>query len=80
MASVPQSEQLARTPELPLPKGAESFVQIVGWQRVKVSESRTLAREREIIAGARRGKGELHREGRFQGGKGGQAKRASLEK
>ena len=41
-------------------------------ERVKVGKSRTLARVWS-------GKGGLHREGRFQRGKGGQAKRASLE-
>ena len=50
-------------------------------KRVKVSESHTLAREKEIRARAWRGKGGLHSEkGKFQGGKGGQARRASLRK
>ena len=40
-ASVPQSEQLASTPEPPLPKGkgTKPSVQNVRWERVKVSES-----------------------------------------
>ena len=46
IVSVPQSEQLASTPEPPLTKGTEH--QIVRRERVKVSESRTLARERGI--------------------------------
>ena len=37
---------------------------IVRGERIKVSESRTLAREREIRARARRGKSGLHGEGR----------------
>ena len=53
--------------------------QVVRWDKVKVSESRTLARERRIKAGVWRGKGGLHSEGRqVQGGEGEQAKRASL--
>ena len=40
--------------------------QIVRWKRVKVSENRTLARKKMIIAGAWRGKAGLH-EGRFHG-------------
>ena len=47
-------------------------------ERVKMGESRTLARKRRIRARAWRGKDGLHGEGRFQGGKGGQARRASL--
>ena len=71
VTSVPQYEQLASTPEPPLPKrkGTEPSVQSTrsrggGGERVKVSESRTLAKERGIIAGARRGKDGLHSEGR----------------
>ena len=54
--------------------------QIIRGERVKVSENRTLARER-----GSEWKHEKERvdstvkEGRFQGGKGGQARRASLE-
>ena len=69
VASVPQREQLASTPELPLPKGKRNRaicpkLQIVRWERVKVSESRTLARGREIRVRAWRGKGGLYSEGR----------------
>ena len=50
VASVPQREQMAATPEPLLPKGKRTAVcpehQIVRWERVKVSESRTLARKR----------------------------------
>ena len=48
MVLVPQSAQLARTPEalLPKKKGTEPSVQIVRRERVKMSESCTLARER----------------------------------
>ena len=71
VASVPQREQLARTPELPLPKGkgTELFVQSTrSWgERVKVGESCTLVRERRIRARAWRGEGGPHHEGsRFQ--------------
>ena len=83
VASVPQREQLARTPELPLPKEKEQShlfrVPDHEGEKVKVGESCTLARKRGIRARAWRGKGGLHCEGGFQGGKGGQAKRASLE-
>ena len=48
VALVPQREQLAGTPEPLLRKGNRTVVcpehQIVRWERVKVSESRTLAR------------------------------------
>ena len=55
VASVPQREQLASTPEPPLPKGkgTEPSVQKTrswGRERVKVGESRTLTRERGIRA------------------------------
>ena len=68
VASVPQREQLASTPEPPLPKGKRNKPvcpqhQIVRWERVEVSESCTLARAgRGIRAGASRGKGGLHSE------------------
>ena len=84
VTSVPQKEQLASTPEPPLPKrkGTEPSVQSTrSWgRRVKQSESRTLTRER----GSEREHGEERmnstvNEGRLQGGEGGQAKRASLE-
>ena len=50
VASVPHREQMARTPEPPLPKekGTEPSAQSTrscGEERVKVGESRTLARE-----------------------------------
>ena len=48
VASVPQREQLAGTPEPLLRKEKRTVVcpehQIVRWERVKVSESRILAR------------------------------------
>ena len=63
-ASVPQGEQLASTLEPPLPKRkrTEPSVQSTrSWgERVKVGESRTLAREKMIRARAWRGKGGLH--------------------
>ena len=50
VASVPQREQLAGTPEPLLPKGKRTAVcpehQIVRWERFMVSESRTLARKK----------------------------------
>ena len=50
VTSMPQSEQLASTPEPPLPKvkGTERYVQITRSRRegIKISESGTLARER----------------------------------
>ena len=54
VASVSQKEQLASTPEPPLPKGkrTEPSVKSVRGERVKVSESSTLARKREIRARA----------------------------
>ena len=67
VASVSQREQLASTPEPPLPKGKEterSVLIIRGRGRDKVSKSRTLARERRIRAGAWKGKGGLHNERR----------------
>ena len=69
VASVPQREQLARTPKPPLPetkrnRAVSPEYQIMRGERVKVGENRTLARERRIRARARRGKGGLHREGR----------------
>ena len=49
-------------PPLPREKGTKR--QIVRLERVKVSESRALAREGRIRAGEWRGKGGLHSEGR----------------
>ena len=51
VASVPQREQLARTPK-PLQSRVSPEYQIMRRERVKVVESRTLARERRIRAGA----------------------------
>ena len=48
VASVPQREQLASSPEPPLPKRKETKHQIMRRERVKVGESRTLAREKGI--------------------------------
>ena len=85
VASVPQREQFARTPEPPLPKGkgTEPSIQSTrpwGEERVKVGESHTLASERgsEREHGVERVDSTI-KEGRFQGGNGGQARRASLE-
>ena len=67
VVSVPQREQLARTPEPPLPKGKRNRdvcpkYHIMRGMRVKMGESRTLARKRGIRARAWSGKGGLHRE------------------
>ena len=80
---MPQREQLAITPEPPLPKGKSIELSVQSTklyeERVKMSERRTLARKREIRAGTWKGKDGLHSEGRgFQGGKGGQIRRVSL--
>ena len=69
VASVPQREQLASTPELPLPRGKKNTAvcpkhKIMREERVKVGESRTLAREGEKRARAWSGKDGIHREGR----------------
>ena len=51
VASVPEREQLASTPEPPLPKEEQSRQSRAAdreGERVKVSKSRTLARERGI--------------------------------
>ena len=83
VASVPHRKQLARTPEPPLPKGKWNRAvcpkhQIMRGERVKVGESRTLARKRRIIAGAWSGKGGIHREGRQIPRKKGRASKKSL--
>ena len=82
VASVPQRKQMARTPESPLPKEKKqirmSRVPHHEGGRVKVSESRTLARVREIKAGARSGKGGLHRERRKISRRKGRASTKSL--
>ena len=68
VASVPQREQLARTPEPPLPKtkGTEPSVQSTrSWGREKSRWARAAPwPERVIKARAWRGKGGLHRERR----------------
>ena len=89
VASLPQREQMARTPEPPLPKGkgTEPSVQstVVCPDQEGGRESRWARaapwRER---GGSEREHGEERvnstvNEGRFQGGKGGQERRASLE-
>ena len=83
VASVPQREQLASTPE-PLPKRKRNGAvcakyQIVRWERIKVNESRIFARE----GGSERKHGEERvdstvKEGRFQGCEEGQTRRVSL--
>ena len=69
VASVPQREQLARTPEPPLPETKRNRAVSPEYQnmrevRLKMGENRPLAREREIRAGAWSGKGGLYTEGR----------------
>ena len=69
VVSASQSEQLANTPEPSLPKGKRNRAicphhQIVRWEKVEVSESRTLARKRRVRAGACREKSQLNSEGR----------------
>ena len=83
VASVPQREQLSRTPEPLLPKRKRNRAvcpeyQIMREERVKMGESRTLARERKTRAGAWRGKGGLHGEGRQIPRKKGSASKKSL--
>ena len=80
VASVPQSEQLTRTPEPPLPKqkGRESSVQIMRGGEGQGEREPHLG-ERGITArdGVERVNSTV-KEDRFQGGKGGQARRAFL--
>ena len=69
VASVPRREQMARTPEPPLPKRKRNRAvcpeyQIMRGERFNVGESSTLARERRIRARAWGGKGKLHDKGR----------------
>ena len=81
VASVPQREQLVRTSEPPLPKGNKAVCpeyQIMRGERVKVGESRILARERRIRARAWRGKGRLHGERRQIPRRKGRASKKSL--
>ena len=78
VASVPQREQLASTPEPPLPRGegTEPSARVPNHEgeKVKVGESRILARERRSER-----KHKKERIGRFHGEEGVQARRASLE-
>ena len=83
VASVPQREQLANTPEPPLIKGKReqsrlSKVPDHEGERVKMGESRTLARERGIRARAWSGKSGLHGEGRQISRRTGRACKKSL--
>ena len=66
VASVPQKEQLARTPEPPLPKGTKQSVQITRsrWGRESRWARAAPWRERGIRARAWSGKSGLPREGR----------------
>ena len=85
VVSVPQREQLASTLEPFFAKRKRNRAvcpeyQIMRRERVKVGESRTLVR----VGGSEREHGEKRvdstvKEGRFQGGQGGQARRASLD-
>ena len=83
VASVPQREQMARTPEPPLPRGKETAV-CPEYQIMRGRESRLVraAPWRERGGSEREHEEErvdsMVNEGRFQGGKGGQARTASL--
>ena len=62
VASVPQKKQLASMPSRLCQKEIkQSRLQIIRWERVKVSKNHTLARERGIRMGGYNG---LHSEGR----------------
>ena len=74
VASVPQREQLARTPEPPLPKGKGTERQIMMWARAAPWQERG-GSEREH--GVERVDSTVNK-GRFQGDEGEQARRASL--
>ena len=83
VASVPQREQLATTPERRLPKKRNRAVcpeyQLVRGERIKVSESFSLAK----VRGSKREYGEERmdstvNEGKFKGGEEGQARRIFL--
>ena len=85
VVSVPQREQLERTPEPPLPngKGTEPSVQSTRSRGGRVSRWARAAPWQER-GGSEREHGEERvdstvNEGRFQGGQGGQARRAYLE-
>ena len=66
MASAPQSKQLGKDSRAAFAdrKKISPYYQIVRWERVKVSESRTLARKMGVGKGAWSGKSQLHNEGR----------------
>ena len=84
VASMPRREQLASTLEPLLPKRKGQIRQ----SRVPDHEGGESQGERDLLLGKRegiregawRGKGELYSEGRFQGGKGGEARRTFLGK
>ena len=85
VASVPQREQLASMPEPSLPKGKGTEPSVQSTRSWEERESRW----GELHLGGRGGSEQEHGEervgstlkkGRFQGAKGGQARRASLEK
>ena len=83
VASVPQKEQLASTPEplSPKGKGTKPSVQSTrswGGEIVKVGESRTLVSESGIRAGACSVRGRFHREGRQIPRRRGRASKKSL--
>ena len=70
VSSVPRESRLASVPEPFLQKGKQTQLPVQstrscgGGERIKMNESRTLAREMGITAGAWRRKGGLHSEGR----------------
>ena len=78
VALVPQTEQLASTPELPLPKriGTKPSVKSTRTRDGRESRWARAAPWREHGVGR---VDSMVNEGRFQGGQGGQARRASLE-
>ena len=79
VASVPQREQLARTPEPPLPKGKGTELSVQSTRSSGGRKSRW-ARERGIRAKAWSGKGGLHRERRQIPRRKGRASRKSLSR
>ena len=84
VASVPQREQLARTPELLLPKGKGTELSVQSTRSWRGDSQGGREPHRRERGGSEREHGEEKvdstvNEGRFQGGKGRQAKRASLE-
>ena len=80
VASVPQRAvgKYARGAFAKRNKAVSRKHQIVGWEKVKVSKSRTLAREREIRARTWRGKDSFHSEGRQVPRRNGRASSDSL--